>query len=133
MKKISSEKKIDKKHTLFTKEEKIVIKEEVDILKKKYSDYIPILVLPKNDDIKLTKKKFLVNGDITIGQFLLIVRKKITNINSTESLYFIIDNTLPPISSSLIELYNEKKDIDTNMLYITLCKENTFGIKNKLN
>lgn len=128
-------KKIDynKKYILFTKEEKIIIKEEIDVLKKKYSDYIPILVLPKNDDIKLKKNKFLVNGDITIGQFLFIVRKKITNINSTESLYFIIDNILPPASSSLIALYNEKKDIDTNMLYIVLCKENTFGINNKLN
>ena len=62
----------------FTEEEKELIRNEVDLIKEKYPNYIPIVVRtnPK-DKIEITKTKFLVGQEITLGQFLLILRKKI--------------------------------------------------------
>ena len=117
----------------FTEEEKCIIRNEIEVIKEKYPNYIPIVVRVHNDkSIKLTKFKFLVGGEITLGQFLSILRKKITNIKSTESIYLLINNTLIPITLTLSMIYKEKRDHETDMLYITICKENTFGtlIKN---
>ena len=112
----------------FTEEEKELIRNEVDLIKEKYPNYIPIVVRtnPK-DKIEITKTKFLVGQEITLGQFLLILRKKIKNVKSTEAIYLMINNTLVPITTQLSLVYNDKKDKETNMLFITICKENTFG------
>jgi hypothetical protein len=120
---------IDYTKTNFTEEEKYIIRNEVEIIKQKYPNYIPIIVRLHNNDktIKLTKSKFLVTNEITLAQFLSILRKKITNVKSTESLFLLINNTLMPITLNLSSIYKEKKDKDTNMLFITVCKENTFG------
>lgn len=119
---------IDYTKTNFTEEEKYIIRNEVEIIKEKYPNYIPIIVKVHNDKtIKLTKFKFLVTNEITLAQFLCILRKKITNIKSTESIFILINNTLMPITLNLSSIYKEKKDKDTNMLFITICKENTFG------
>lgn len=112
----------------FTEEEKYIIRNEIEVIKQKYPNYIPIVVRVHNDkSIKLTKSKFLVGGEITLAQFLSILRKKITNIKSTESIYLLINNTLMPITLTLSMIYKEKRDAETDMLYITICKENTFG------
>lgn len=125
---------VKKKYTIdytkkeFTEEEKNIIRNEIEVVKQKYPNYIPIIVrVHDNKSIKLTKSKYLVGGEITLGQFLSILRKKITNIKSTESIYLLINNTLIPITLPISMIYNEKKDPETNMLYITICKENTFG------
>lgn len=112
----------------FTDEEKCIIRKEVDMIKQKYPSYIPIIVRVKSDKIKLTKRKFLVGGEITIGQFLCILRKKIQDMKSSEAIFLIINNILPMQTLSLSAIYNEHVDKDTNMLIITLCKENTFGL-----
>jgi hypothetical protein len=120
--------KIDYTKKEFTEEEKNIIRNEIEVVKQKYPNYIPIIVrVHDNKSIKLTKSKYLVGGEITLGQFLSILRKKITNIKSTESIYLLINNTLVPITLPIFMIYNEKKDPETNMLYITICKENTFG------
>lgn len=121
--------KIDYTKTDFTEEEKIAIRNEVDVIKQQYPNYIPIIVRTnkKDKDLKLTKTKFLVTSEITLAQFLVILRKKISVIKSTESIFLLINDTLSPVTLTLSSIYNEKKDIDTNMLFITVCKENTFG------
>jgi hypothetical protein len=120
--------KIDYTKKEFTEEEKNIIRNEIEVVKQKYPNYIPIIVrVHDNKSIKLTKSKYLVGGEITLGQFLSILRKKITNIKSTESIYLLINNTLIPVTLPISIIYNEKKDPETNMLYITICKENTFG------
>lgn len=121
--------KIDYTKINFTEEEKIAIRNEVDIIKQQYPNYIPIIVRTRKNDksIILKKSKFLVTNEITLAQFLTILRKKISDIKSNESIFLLIDNTLMPITLTLSAIYKEKKDFDTNMLFITVCKENTFG------
>jgi microtubule-associated protein 1 light chain len=121
--------KIDYTKTNFTEEEKISIRNEVDIIKQQYPGYIPIIVRTRKNDkgIVLTKSKFLVTNEITLAQFLIILRKKISDIKSTESIFLLIDNTMVPVTLTMASIYKEKRDNDTNMLFITVCKENTFG------
>lgn len=112
----------------FNDQEKYVIKKEIELIKEKYPNYVPILVRAKDKKIKLNKNKYLVGGEITIGQFMFIVRKKIPSLRPEEGIYLFIDNIIPLNSSSLNSIYESKRDRDTDMLFVTICKENTFGI-----
>lgn len=116
--------KIDFTKTDFTSKEKELIRKEVELIKEKYPKYIPIIVRPKDKSIQLLRYKFLVNGEITVGQFMCIIRKKIRNIKSSEALFLIVNNSLLP---SVHLLSNIQVDKETNMLFVTLCNENTFG------
>lgn len=115
---------IDFSKNEFNDSEKIIIKKEVDLIKEKYPEYIPILVRSKN--IGLTQYKYLVNGEVTISQFMSIIKKKIT-LKSYEAMFLFINNTIPQGSCLLNEMYKLHKDNEIDMLIITVCKENTFG------
>lgn len=101
-------------------------KEAVQILQK-YPDRIPIIVEEdKNSDIKLDKRKFLVPRDFTLGQFIFILRKRITTITPEKSLFVFINNILPPNSYKINTLYDNYKENDL-FLYFVVSTENTFG------
>ena len=109
-----------------------IIKKEVDMIKTKYPNYIPIIVrtkkgTKKNSDLILNKTKYLVGEEITISQFIYIIRKKIKNLNNSDSIYIFINNSLPIQTKTLGSIYSEYKNIETDMLFVTVCKENTFG------
>jgi GABA(A) receptor-associated protein len=123
---IKKQSKIDFTKTTFTDEEKTIIRKEVDLIKEKYPTYIPIVVRARGD-IKLQKNKFLVGGEITLGQFLMILRRKIGVLKQSDAVFLFVNNSLPPSSMYLSSIYANQKDIDTNMLFITVSKENTFG------
>ena len=103
-------------------------KEESEKIKNKYPNRYPIIVnkskTSKLEDID--KSKFLAPGDLTMGQFQYVVRKRIT-LKEEESLFlFINDKTLINGSENLAKIYDEYKDED-GFLYITYSGENTFG------
>lgn len=96
----------------------------------KYPDKVPIIVEKLKgstlDDID--KHKFLVPTDMTVGQFIYILRKRI-NLSPNEALYIFINKTLPATSQMVCSIYNDykKKDNFDGFLYIHYCNENTFG------
>jgi microtubule-associated protein 1 light chain len=118
---------IDFSKSELNQHEKRIIKKEVELIKEKYPTYIPILIKSKNNQIKLTQYKYLVNEEVTISQFMTIIKKKIL-LKSYEGIYLFINNLIPKGSSSLNSLYKSHKDLETDMLIITVCKENTFGL-----
>lgn len=97
----------------------------------KYHDRIPCIVESNNNNLILDKNKFLVPNDITVGQFIYVLRKRV-HIKPEEALFLFVNNTIPPSSRMLNELYTEHKDED-NFLYFTLSSENTFGNVHLLN
>lgn len=103
-------------------------KEEADRIVKKYKDKVPIIV-EKSANSKQTpnidKNKFLVPNDLTLAQFIFIIRKRI-RINPEQGLFVFIDNKLPNSSELMISLYEEYANAD-GMLYISYSIENTFG------
>jgi GABA(A) receptor-associated protein len=103
-------------------------KEESSRINEKYPDKIP-LILEKSDTSHLqeiSKKKYLMQKDVTVGQFLFIIRKQI-NINETESIFLLVNNSSVPATGATIgEIYNKHADKD-GFLYITYSAQQTFG------
>jgi len=94
----------------------------------KYPHRIPILCekCPYSRDApSIDKHKYLAGYDLTVGQFMLIIRKRMC-IKPEIGLYIFINGIIPSNSSLLRNLYSDFKD-DDGFLYITYDVENTFG------
>ena len=106
--------------------EEVRMKESSRVLIK-YPDRIPIIVCKANDCNLPTidKQKFLVPKDMTVGQFMYIIRKRI-RLKPEKALFLLINNNLLTGGKLIKEVYEYNKDTD-GFLYITYCSENTFG------
>jgi len=95
----------------------------------KYPDRIPIICersLKANADCPIIdKRKYLVPRDLTMGQFLYVIRKRL-KLNPEKAIFLIVNDTIPATSSRIDEIYNRHKDAD-GYLYISYSQENTFG------
>lgn len=94
----------------------------------KYPNRVPIIVerSNKSDSIPLIdKKKFLCPEDLTIGQFIYVIRKRVS-IDSNQAIFIYINNNLPSVSTSISSIYSKYMDKD-GFLYIIYSGENTFG------
>ena len=96
-------------------------------IRKKYPDRVPVIVeKDESSDIdNIDKKKYLVPADLTVGQFVYVVRKRI-KLEPEKAIFWFINNTLPPTSSLMSHVYNEHKDTD-GFLYIVYSDESAFG------
>ena len=103
-------------------------KEESKRILEKYPEKLPVIVAnSKKTTLKnIDKNKFLVPNDMTLGQFLIIIRKRI-KLKTEETLFLLInDEVMIEASKTLLQIYEENKDED-GFLYITYCGENVFG------
>jgi GABA(A) receptor-associated protein len=102
-------------------------KKEAKRILTKYPNRIPIIVnIPKNSGIpELDKKKYLIPGDMTLGQFMYVLRKRIS-LRPETALFLYVGNTLAPTSEIVAQIYENHKDLD-NFLYISVLTESTFG------
>jgi len=101
---------------------------EASRIRKKYINRVPVIVERSNDNSipLLEKKKYLVPYDLTIGEFMLLIRRKI-NLDEKVGIYlFFNDNILVTCSEMMGDSYNKHKDLD-GFLYIKYSGENTFG------
>jgi len=104
-------------------------KTETEKIRKKHEERYPLIVerSPKTDLPEMEKKKFLVPGDITVGQFILTAIRKHLSLTSEKALFiFVNDNVIPQTAAQIKEVYDQYKDED-GFLYITYAGENTFG------
>lgn len=95
---------------------------------KKYPDRIPVIVEKnQNNNINdIDKNKYLVPNDLTVGQFIYVIRKRIKLSPEKAIFIFVGDNVLPANTSLMSTIYDFYKDED-GFLYITYSGENTFG------
>ena len=102
-------------------------RKEFEKINSKYENLIPVIVTKddKSDLQELDKTKFLVPADLTVGNFLAIIRKRVT-LRPEQGLYLTIDNTMPPTQATMFVIYDEYKSED-GFLYVTYSGENTFG------
>lgn len=94
----------------------------------KYPERIPIICEKSNNANflpELDKHKYLVPGDLTIGQFIHVIRKRM-NLMSEEAIFLFVSNTIPTSSTIMSTLYKRHKDPD-GFLYMQYNKENVFG------
>ncbi|KAI5417472.1 Autophagy- protein 8f [Lathyrus oleraceus] len=79
----------------------------------------------RSDIPSIDKKKYLVPADLTVGQFVYVIRKRI-KLSAEKAIFIFVDNVLPPTGAIMSAIYDEKKDED-GFLYVTYSGENTFG------
>ena len=89
--------------------------------------YMNDSIITNDDDTPLIKKtKFLVPRELTVAQFMSVVRKKI-DLSEEKALFFYVNNfSIPNASEEIQNIYYKEKDED-QFLYFTYCAENTFG------
>ena len=103
-------------------------KKESDKIKIKYPNRFPIIIskAKKCELPEIEKTKFLIPGDLTMGQFMFVIRKRI-KLADTDSIFLFINEKILPLTSSLVSsVYEEHKDED-GFLYVSYCNENVFG------
>ncbi|XP_034897582.1 autophagy-related protein 8f [Populus alba] len=96
-------------------------------IREKYPDRFPVIVekAERSDIPNIDKKKYLVPADLTVGQFVYVIRKRI-KLSAEKAIFIFVDNVLPPTGAIMSAIYVEKKDED-GFLYVTYSGENTFG------
>jgi len=100
---------------------------EAQRIREKYPDRIPVIVekAEKSDISDIDKKKYLVPADLTVGQFVYVIRKRI-KLSPEKAIFIFVNNVLPPTAALMSAIYEEHKD-DDGFLYISYSGENTFG------
>lgn len=113
-------------------------KAEAERIRQKYSDRIPVSTLPistipqspplsitdtyryqqvicekveKSDIATIDKKKYLVPADLTVGQFVYVIRKRI-KLSPEKAIFIFVDEVLPPTAALMSSIYEEHKDED---------------------
>jgi GABA(A) receptor-associated protein len=118
-------------------------KKQAEAIRMKYPDRIPVIVerVPGSQISDIGNRKFLVPNDISMGQFMWIIRKRI-QLSSKAGLYVFINQTrsgtlkfmdnfkqswtIPPSTSTMGQIYTEHKEAD-GFLYIAYTDEDRFG------
>jgi GABA(A) receptor-associated protein len=103
------------------------IEESTRVLRK-YPDRVPVICEKNNKQIGLPnidKNKYLVPLDITVGQFMYVIRKRL-HLKPEEALFLLVNGFIPSSTQFICEIYYRYKDAD-GFLYIVYSKENTFG------
>jgi len=103
-------------------------KRESDRLCIKYKNKIPVVVGVNGHSVAgliLDKHKYISPRDITVGQFIFILRKRMV-VTDEQALFILFNNKLPPTSSLMGTVYDEYKDVD-GFLYAVISLESTFG------
>lgn len=96
----------------------------------RYPDRIPVICEKntsshnKNLDT-IDKIKYLVPADLTIGQFIFVIRKRI-KLPAEQALFVYTSKIIPSSFELMSSVYEKYKDPD-GFLYIEYSGENTFG------
>ena len=101
-------------------------KSESERIRRKYPDRIPIIVSKIGNDVPdIDKSKFLVPFDLTIGQFVYVIRKRI-KLPPEKAMFVFCKDSLAQTSALCGSVYEQFKDKD-GFLYVSYSGENTFG------
>ena len=122
---------------LFSKQNNKNNKNKIETLLKKYPDRVPIIITSRSINLKdnntnnTNNTNFIVPSNITIAEFIIILRKRI-KIYKEESIFmFVIDNItkkdiMVQSSITIDTLYSQYKD-ENLILNLYVEKESVFG------
>lgn len=98
----------------------------------KYPDRVPIICefASQGSDLNLDKNKYLVPLDLTLGQFLFVIRKRLNNtgkLSEATAIFMFVNDIIPQHTEKLSDIYKKYKNPD-GFLYIYATLESTFGV-----
>nr|CCC91678.1 putative microtubule-associated protein 1A/1B, light chain 3 [Trypanosoma congolense IL3000] len=96
-------------------------------VRERHPDRLPVICekVHNSDIADLDKCKFLVPSDLTVGQFVMVLRKRV-QLEAESALFVYINDTVLPSSAQMADIYTKYKDED-GFLYIKYSGEATFG------
>lgn len=100
----------------------------------KYPDRIATLCEAYDPKYKIPKIKFLIPFDLTVGHFILHIRRYLKNLNETQAIFLFIGEQQKVYSSGFLfsEIIKESGTVGPDgFLYIQYALENTYGNKKK--
>jgi hypothetical protein len=130
--------KIDYSKYNYSREECDHMKKETEILQEKNSKHVPVLIMIKSNVLKMEKQKFLVSNDIIFSDFITnTLKKKLIGLyeNDTLTIYTVklepeaskSESKEIAVNSSLMkDIYEEYKDIHTNLLIFKISRNTTY-------
>ncbi len=109
-----------KRHTFIKR------KEESEKIMVKYPERVPVIVEKFSMDLPdLDRKKYLVPDDLSMANFMYVIRKRI-KLEAEKSIFLFVNNKIMQMSKLMGEVYDKHRDED-GFLYIKYCGESTFG------
>jgi len=102
---------------------------EADRILQKYPDRAPIIASKNCNSLntpEIDKHKFLVPLDLTIGQFLFVIRKRL-KLHPATGLFLFIDGTIACNHELIGLVYERSFDREDGFLHVVYSCENVFG------
>ena len=101
---------------------------KASMILKQHSDRIPVVV-ECSEQLQavhpLKKNKFIVPFELTLAQFIFVIRKHM-KLDPSYAIFVFINNKLHPSTSIMGDLYASQKDED-GFMYLDVFQESTFG------
>lgn len=96
-------------------------------MRAKYPGRVPVIVGrdPRSDLPPIDKQKFLVPMDLTFGQFVYVIRKRI-KLKPECAIFALVNNTLPPTCQMISDIDRHQRSAD-GFIYVSYTGENVFG------
>ncbi|XP_021264458.1 gamma-aminobutyric acid receptor-associated protein-like 2 isoform X2 [Numida meleagris] len=88
-------------------------------IRAKYPDRVPVIVekVSGSQIVDIDKRKYLVPSDITVAQFMWIIRKRI-QLPSEKAIFLFVDKTVPQSRASAIAAQRSDKSLEHVKCYI---------------
>ncbi|XP_067877878.1 microtubule-associated proteins 1A/1B light chain 3C [Heterodontus francisci] len=106
-------------------------KSEVSNIRSKFPHKLPVIVerYPKERSLpQLDKSKYLVPLELSLCQFMIIIRSRMS-LTSSQAFYLMVNNrSLASMSLTMAEIYAEYKEED-GFLYMTYASQEMFGLR----
>jgi len=100
--------------------------EQSKSIMEKYPTRVPVICERLTKKIqKIDRKKYLCPDDLTMGNFMYVIRKRL-KLDSSMAIYLFINDKIVPVSQTLGVVYDKHQDKD-GFLYIKYDSETTFG------
>ncbi len=98
-------------------------------LLEKYPDKVPIIIKHdhriKDPNLLIDKQKFLVPRDLSVAQFIYVLRKRI-KLKPEQAIFLFFENHVVASTLTVGQAYEQYKNKD-GVLYATYAYEATFG------
>ena len=99
-------------------------------VKEKFPDRIPIYVTgdrsTNTSTYELDKRRFLAPGDMKVGQFMFVLRKRM-QLPPTHAMFVYNNGRLLMNTMSIQDVYHNRSNKDQSYLDMNYAFENTFG------